>query len=264
MDMRPLSILIVIAACDDPTECGVPQPLGRVAPGPCSVDVTEFDRERACKVGVRWFYTYDGERVVRAEKHNTVGISHQLTITYEYDERDRLAAREVRSPGETTDRYRERSTYRYDDGDRLIAIDTDDQYNGELELRTYDAAGRLVGQTRDVLRDGTIEEVHRYIRSDDGVLVSRECDGCGRLLEDADGVVDLVCKRDHLGDTIVETCDGGRWPLDGEIDSVDRLEHDAHGNLLTHAIDGETWAFAEVRTNGNVETFKHYYYACWD
>jgi YD repeat-containing protein len=256
-------LLLVLAACEDPTECSVPQPAERVVPGPCTMEVSEYDPHGACKVPVRWVYAYEGERLVRAEKHNTVGISLQQTITYEYDAQERLAAREVRSAGEVTNRYLERSTYRYDDADHLIAIDTDDQYDGELELRSYDLSGHLIGLTRDRLHDGTIDEAHHYVRDNAGVLVSRECDGCGRLLEDADGTIDLVCKREHVGDTLIESCDGGHWPLDGTIDSVERVHDDVHGNVLTRSFDGETWVFAERRADGVFETANHYDYSCW-
>ena len=260
--MTRLLLVAALVACEDPTECGVPEPVDRPVPGPCVVDVTEPDRDRACSVQVRWFYEYEGDRVVRAEKHNTVGVAHQLTFTYDYDERGRLAVRERYSAGGLQE-LQERAFYTYDDADRLIAIESEDQYGGDLERYEYDDGGRLVRHTRDVLRDGALEEDERYIRDDAGVLVARECDGCGRLLEDVDGDIDLICKREHQGDSFVESCDGGHWPLDGDPDSVERVIFDAHRNIVSRAIDGETWVFAERRANNFFEEERHYYYDCW-
>jgi hypothetical protein len=206
--------LAAVVACGDPTECELPRPAMREVVGPCSIEVARLGASAACRVDVRWQYMYDGDRLVRIEKHNTVGVSLQLAIELAYDERDRLAAREARSAGEFPDPVLWRESYQYDELDRVIAIETEDRYGGDLELRTYDLRGSLVGHTLDRLRDGTLDEVHRYVRDATGELVARECDGCGQL-GGADGVLDLVCKRERAGDTVIESCDGGRWPLDG-------------------------------------------------
>jgi YD repeat-containing protein len=256
-------VVLLVACADDRTECSVTEPVERTVPGPCTREVTYPLKDGGCFATVRWQYTYEGDRVVRAEKHNTEGISHQLTITYEYDEQGRLAVRETRSAGEHTDRYLERETYTYDELDRIVTIESDDQYGGQLESRSYDDVGRLLGRTFDRQRDGTLDEVHHYLRDDAGVMIARECDGCGRLLEGADGVIDLVCKREHLGESMIERCDGGRWPLDGVIDSAEHFQYDAHGNVLTRAYDGETWVFAERQANGIVEIEDRYTYDCW-
>jgi hypothetical protein len=256
-------VVALLVACDDPTECSIAASPARSVPGPCTVELTNPLKDGGCRATVRWVYTYDDDRLVRAEKHNTEGISLQLVVTYGYDERGRRSVRETYSAGEYPDRSLERETYTYDERDRLVTVEADDQYGGELEVYTYDGADRLAGSALDLLRDGTLEEVHRYVRDDAGEMIARECDGCGRLLEDVDGDLDLVCKRERKGDSVIERCDGGHWPLDGVVDSEERIDYDAHGNVLTRAHDGETWVFAERQANGIVEIEDRYTYECW-
>jgi len=109
------------------------------------------------------------------------------TVTYEYDERDRLIA-VVRTYEGSSNVTATEETYEYDDQDRLVRTVriVDDAFGPEAteETYAYDDAGRLAEVVTTLVANG-FQEIRRMTYDDAGRLVREETRDLGGALREA-------------------------------------------------------------------------------
>lgn len=142
---------------------------------------------------------------------------------------------------------------------RQMAFGGDQQEESLVEVLTYDQKGRLL-ESRKWELDGAIESNH-YIYDEAGKIVEH-----AMRLETEDVFEKFVFERDSKGRTLSETKyygdDAGerthyeygdwdtpfkitRYDADGELETIESIEHDASGNMISHKKSDASGALLE-------------------
>lgn len=131
---------------------------------------------------------------------------------------------------------------------RQMAFGGDQQEESLVEVLTYDEKGRLL-ESRKWEMDGAIES-NQYVYNDDGKIIEHSMrleteDVFEKFVFERDSKGRLISENKFYGDdagekTVYEYGDWDtpiritRYDADGELESIESLEHDASGNLISH------------------------------